>query len=111
MRYSIILTHTADGDIRVSVALVPQYTLVTRDREEAIRQTCQDLAEIVSHTEIVQVEVPGGEVQPPVNGVIPPLSGRLETPWEWFGYYRDDPDVDRIYDEIERYRDSTTTPD
>jgi hypothetical protein len=71
-------------------------------RGEAIRLAREAIAQLVSRSEIVQVEIPE---QPRVTASPP------ETPWSWFGKGTEDPTWEALFDAIEQGCEATRDAD
>ncbi len=97
MKYTVILTEEADGSIHVTVPGLPDCTVEAKTRDEALNMIRETITTIISQSEIVQLDVPAE-----------PRSRSLhrDTPWEWFGAFKDDPTWGELFDEIEHQRNS-----
>ncbi len=84
--------------IHVSIPALPHCTVEANDRNEAIRLAREAIAEIVSRSEIVHLDVP----QQPKS-----TSTSDDVPWEWFGEAKNDITWDALFDDIERRREAT----
>lgn len=98
MKYTIILTEKPDGGIRVSIPALPDCTIEADNRDDAIYLAREAIAQIISRSEIVHVDIP----QQPRSA-----SPSDEVPWEWFGAFRDDATWDALFDDIEQRREAT----
>jgi predicted RNase H-like HicB family nuclease len=98
MKYTIILTQKPERGMHVSIPALPACTVEAANRDEAIRLAREAITQFVSQSEIVQVDVPLGWQD---------ISPQDETPWQWFGWAKDDPTWDEIFEEIERQREAT----
>jgi predicted RNase H-like HicB family nuclease len=98
MQYTLILTETAEGGIQVTIPALPACRVEDATRDDAIRLAREAIAQLVSRSEVVQVDIPE---QPRATGV------PHETPWAWFGTARTDPTWDALFDEIEQHREAT----
>jgi predicted RNase H-like HicB family nuclease len=98
MKYTIVLTEKPEGGLLVSIPALPHLTIEADSRDQAIHLACQAIGEIVSRSEIVQVDIPY-----PYPTVSPPN----EIPWQWLGAAKDDPTWDALFDDIERNRDAS----
>src|SRR5882724_8484165 len=58
MKYTIILTEKSDGGIHVSIPALPDCTVEAGNRDEAINLARHMIAETMSRSEIVLLEVP-----------------------------------------------------
>jgi len=97
MKYTVILTTKPTGRIHVSVPALPDCTVEAESRDEALHLAREAIAQIVSRSEITQVEVPQ-----PSSGV-----PGADVPWQWFGAFQEDANWDALFDDIERRRDAT----
>jgi hypothetical protein len=70
----------------------------SRDADDAIRPAREAIAQLVSRSEVVQVEIPAQPHATP---------SPHETPWAWFGTAREDLTWDALFDEIELSREAT----
>jgi predicted RNase H-like HicB family nuclease len=59
MKYTIILTEKPSGGIRVSVPALPECTVEADNRDDAIHLAREAIAQIVSRSEIVHVDISG----------------------------------------------------
>ena len=98
MKYTIILTEKSDGGIHVSIPALPDCTVEAGNRDEAINLARHMIAETMSRSEIVLLDVP----QWPKAA-----SSSNEGPWEWFGTAKDDATWDTLFDDIEQRREAT----
>jgi|SRR5919106_4312309 predicted RNase H-like HicB family nuclease len=98
MKYIVILTEKPNGGLRVSIPALPDCTVEADNRDEALRLARKAIAEIVSHSEIVHLDVP----QKPK-----PASLEADVPWEWFGAFKDDATWDALFDDVEQRREAT----
>lgn len=96
MKYTVMLKEE-NGHIQATVPALPECMVKAPTRSEALATIRQSISEIMSQIEIVQVEVS-----------TEPKSGSLihETPWEWFGAFKNDPAWGELFDDIERRRHS-----
>jgi predicted RNase H-like HicB family nuclease len=58
MQYTLILTEKAEGGIQVSIPALPACRLEAATRDEAIRLAREAIAQLVSRSEIVQIDIP-----------------------------------------------------
>ena len=98
MQYTLILTEKAAGGIQVTIPALPACIVEAATRDEAIRLARDAITQLVSHSEIVQVDIP----QQPRATVQP-----RETPWAWFGEAKADPTWDDLFDDLEQHREAT----
>lgn len=97
MKYTLLLTEKSEGGIHVSVPALPDCTVEAETRDEAIRLAREAITELLSRSEIVQVDV----------SQLPKAPTRKDIPWEWFGMAKDDATWDALFDEIEENREAT----
>ena len=102
MQYTLILTEIAEGSIQVTIPALPACRVEAATRDDAIRLAREAIAQLVSRSEVVQVDIPE---QPRATGVL------HETPWAWFGTAKADPTWDALFDEIEQSREATRDTD
>jgi predicted RNase H-like HicB family nuclease len=95
MRYTVVLTEKTDGNIHVTVPALPDCTIEARTRHEALKKARETITSIIRRSEIVQLDVS-----------TEPKSGSLymDTPWEWFGIFKDNPAWEKLFDDAERQR-------
>lgn len=98
MKYTLILTKKSDGGIHVSIPALPECAIEAGDRDEALDLARQAIAETMSRSEIVLLDVPQA---PKV------ARSRDEVPWEWFGKAEGDITWDPLFDDIEQQREAT----
>jgi predicted RNase H-like HicB family nuclease len=98
MKYTIILTEKPEGGISVSVPVLPSCMVEADNRDDAITLTREAIAEVISRSEIIHLDIPQ---QPRVT------SPGEQVPWEWFGVAKDDELWDVLFDEIEQHREAT----
>ncbi len=96
MKYTVVLTEKSNGGIQVSVPGLPDCALEAESRDEAIRLARTAIANVMSRSEIVRVEVPQQ-----------PASPDNEVPWEGFGSGKDDSSWNALFDDIEQKRNTT----
>ncbi|MDZ7288601.1 MAG: hypothetical protein ONB44_02145 [candidate division KSB1 bacterium] len=130
---------TADnGRFFAHVAELPDCRVEAESRDRALALIQQRLEEISNRIEVVQLELPelknklgkserpqkqdeqvqrqAKAAKPPKLVQFPPMvlasdkSVHLETPWEYFGIFKDDPTWMPMFDEIERRRDRQKIP-
>jgi predicted RNase H-like HicB family nuclease len=58
MQYTLILTEKTDGGIQVMSPALPACTIEAATRDEAIRLAREAIAQLVSHSEIIQIDIP-----------------------------------------------------
>lgn len=96
MKYTVMLKEE-NGHIQATVPGLPECVAKAPTRSEAIATIRKTISEMISRTEIIQIDVNAE-----------PKSGNFlhDTPWEWFGAFKDDPTWGELFDEIERRRNS-----
>ena len=97
MKYAVILTEDDNGDFYAKVPAIPDCSVKGKSKIEAINLIRHAISDVISRSEIIQLEVP-----------TVPKSGSLlsETPWEFFGAFQDSPEWDTLFDEIELQRNN-----
>jgi predicted RNase H-like HicB family nuclease len=98
MQYTLILTENADGGIQVTIPALPACRVEAATRDDAIRLAREAIAQLVSRSEVVHVELP----EQPRAAVSP-----RATPWAWFGAAREDPTWAALFDALEQDREAT----
>ncbi len=98
MRYTVVLTDQLDGQIHVSVPGLPNCTVEAATRKEALQKIHKTISTIVSRSEIIQLDVP---TEPKSDDL------HLETPWEWFGRFEDNPTWEMVFDKVEEQKAGT----
>jgi predicted RNase H-like HicB family nuclease len=98
MQYTLILTETAEGGIQVTSPALPACRVEAATRDDAIRLAREAIAQLVSRSEVVQVEMPA---QPRAT------AASHETLWAWFGTAKADPTWEALFDESEQSREAT----
>jgi predicted RNase H-like HicB family nuclease len=98
MQYTLILTEKTEGGIRVTIPALPACTVEAATRDEAIRLAREAIAQLVSRSEAVQIDIP----QQP-RATAQPRGG----PWEWFGRTKAEPTWDALFDDLEQRREAT----
>jgi len=95
MEYTVILTDEIDGKIHATVPGLPECDVEAKTRNEALDIVRETITTIIGRSEIVHLEVPIG-----------PKSGSLhhETPWEWFGTFKNDLNWEKLFNKIENER-------
>jgi predicted RNase H-like HicB family nuclease len=120
MTCTVILT-PQNGRYRARVAELPECQVVAKGRAEALILIEKRIQEIVKRSEIVQVEIPRAAApskpsrrnaakQPDLVKLNAPIAAEddsvhLETPWDYYGLFKDDPTWQPMLDQIERRRD------
>ena len=91
MQYTLILTEKTEGGIQVTIPVLPACRVEAATRDEAIRLAREAIAQLVSRSEIVQVDIP----QQP-RATAPPRG----IPWEWFGEAKADSTWEALFDDL-----------
>lgn len=102
MHYTLILTEKAEGGIQVTIPALPMCRVDAATKEEAIRLAREAIAQVVSRSELVQIELP-----PLPPAAQPPQ----DTPWAWCGAASADPSWEALFAAIEQDRDTTRDVD
>ena len=58
MQYTLSLTEKPEGGIQVTIPALPACMLEAATRDDAIRLAREAIAQLVSHSEIVQIDIP-----------------------------------------------------
>ena len=95
MRYTVVLTEQLDGNIHVSVPALPNCAVEAATKSEALLKARETISSIVSRSEVLQLDV---SVEPKSDSL------HIETPWEWFGRFEDNPTWEMVFDQIEEQR-------
>ena len=82
----------------MSIPALPACTVEAATRDEVIRLAREAIAQLVSRSEIVQIDI----LQQPRTTVQP-----QGVPWEWFGEAKADPIWDALFDDLEQRREAT----
>jgi len=133
MTCNVIVT-PRHGRYLARVAELPDCKAEAESRDQALALIEKRLEEFAKRSEIVQVKIPklgkaeragkrNGQTQfktkaakPPKLVQLPPMvlagdkSVHLETPWEYFGIFKDDPTWMPMFEDIERRRDRQKIP-
>jgi predicted RNase H-like HicB family nuclease len=98
MQYTLILTEKTEGGIQVTIPALPACRIEGATRDEAIQLAREAIVQLVSRSEIVQIDIPQQpRTTPHPHGV----------PWEWFGEAKADPMWDVLFDDLEQRREAT----
>jgi predicted RNase H-like HicB family nuclease len=94
MKYTVMLKEE-NGHVQATVPSLPECVVQAPTRLEAIRTIRKAISDIISRTEIIQIDVN-----------TKPKSGTLlqDTPWDWCGAFKNDPTWSELFDDIERRR-------
>jgi hypothetical protein len=98
MQYAIIVTPKPSGGVYVSIPALSHQIIEAHNREEALTLARQTIANFLTRSEIIYLDV---------GPMVSSRSDGNDVPWEWFGFGKDDPSWDALFDEIERRRDAT----
>ena len=130
MTCNIILT-PQNGRLFAHGAELPDCKTEAESRDQALALVQRRLEEFMQRCEIVQWKIPALEktlarpesrngkpqtANPPKLVQLPPMvlatdkNVHLETPWEYFGIFKDDPTWMPMFEEIERRRDRQKIP-
>ena len=97
MKYTVVLTEQSNGSIHAAVPGLPECAVLATNRVEALNMIRETISEIISRSEIIQIDV----TAEPKSGVL-----LNDTPWEWFGAFKNDSTWEELFDEIECQRNS-----
>jgi len=96
MKYTVILTEDNKGNYFAKVPSIPDCSATAKSRDEVIISIRNAIVNIIRKSEIIQLDIPA----------IPKSSNfQSETPWEFFGAFRDIPNWSSLFDEIEQQRE------
>ena len=95
MKYTVILSQEADHDVLATVPGLPDCSVKAKTRDQALKLVRETITRVISRSEIVQVDVP---VESRAGGL------HNNTPWEFFGAFKDDVTWGKLFDEIEHNR-------
>ena len=110
MEYNVLLTKQPAEMWRGVVLSLPGCTAEAATPEEVLARIKDNIANTLSHSYLVKLEVPGE--LPQSNGVETLPNGKtFEEEWPDFGIFRDDPTWGEISADIERRRDATRIED
>ncbi len=93
MQYTVVLTEETNGNIHATVPGLPDCIVEADTRNEALEKVRETIAKIMSRSEIVQLDV---AAEPRSRGE------HSDTPWQWFGIFKDNPAWGKVFDEIEK---------
>ena len=82
MKYTVIITEDEYGNVLATAPGLPDCHVQAKTQQEVLRKIRDTIVEIISRGKIIQLEVPVG----PKSEVL-----QQETPWEFFGAYKNDP--------------------
>lgn len=102
MKYTTLVTHQPGLPWRAIVPGLPDCSAEAPTRAEVLKKIQARIVETVSHTEVVQMEVPASPRN--ANGD----SNTAASPWQWFGAFQDDAQWGEMFETIEAQR--TTLP-
>ena len=90
MQYTVILTQESNGDYSATAPSLPRCSVKAKTRDEALDAIRETIAEVAPRSEVVQIDVS-----------VEPKSGALqeETPWEFFGVFKNDPSWAAAFDD------------
>ena len=98
MQYTLILTEKAEGGIQVTIPALPACTVEAATRDEAIRLAREAIAQLVSRSEIVHVDIPQ-QFHTTVQS--------HDVPWAWFGSAKTDQTWEALFENLEQHREAT----
>ncbi len=97
MKYTLILTEDDSGSFQVTVRDLPNCSVEAKTRDEALTNARDEIQRVIAKTEIVEIDVPGEPRARVAKG---------NTPWHWFGAFREDPSWEDLFDDLEKNRDN-----
>lgn len=97
MEYTVILTQGQNREFYAAVPGIPDCHAHAKTRQEAIQSIRTAIAQFMSQSEIIRVDV---SVPSQANVV------RETTPWEWFGAFQHENSWGALFDHIEQIRDA-----
>lgn len=102
MEYTTLLTHQPDSLWRAVVPGLPDCVAEAPSRAEVLVKIQKRIAETVSYTEVLQIEVPASPKN--TNGT---SNGKpVAMPWQWFGTFQEDAQWKELFEDIEQQRDA-----
>lgn len=101
MEYTVILTRPSSSlPWRAVAPGLPDCAVEAPTRAEAIKGIRQRIMAVASYSEVLRLELPTPKTADDLS------QGRDETPWQWFGAFKNDPTWGPLFDEVERQRDA-----
>ena len=101
MEYTTLLTHQTDSPWRAVVPGLPDCAAEAPTRAEILVKIQKCIAEMVSYTEVLQIEVPASPKS--TNGTS--TENPKPVSWQWFGTFQDDAQWKELFKDIEQQRD------
>lgn len=97
MRYTVIITRDIYGNVFATAPGLPDCHVQAKTRQEVLHKIRATVADVISRSEIVQLEVP-----------VEPKSGEVQQtpPWEFFGAHPDNPAWGKFFEDLEQQRAS-----
>lgn len=95
MKYTVILTEEANGNFYATVPGLSDCQVEAPTRREVLHTLRERISMIVSRSEILQLDIPTAPKA---------IDMQRQTPWEWFGAFKDDDSWGPLFDEIEERR-------
>ncbi len=97
MKHTIFITQENQGKFHAMVPNLPNCHAYAQTRHEALKAIRETITQVVNKIEIIQLDIP---IQPKVAPLLD------ETPWQWFGAFKDDPTWGTLFDDIELKRNN-----
>ncbi|KHD05376.1 hypothetical protein PN36_11930 [Candidatus Thiomargarita nelsonii] len=97
MKYTIFITQENQGKFHAMAQNLPNCHAYAQTRHEALKAIRETITQVVNRIEMIQLDIP---TQPKVGQLLD------ETPWQWFGAFKEDPTWGALFDEIELKRNS-----
>ena len=104
MQYTVFVMQKPDTIWQAIVPTLPNCVAEAPTRGEALSKIRQRIAEIANHIEVLRM--PGPDPAQTTNGSVQSVA---QTPWEWFGKFKDDAAWGLLFDDLEQERDAQVT--
>jgi predicted RNase H-like HicB family nuclease len=95
MKHTIFITEENQGKFHAIAPNLPNCHAYAHTRNEALKAIRETITQIVNKVEIIQLDIPS---QHKIDQVL------NETPWQWFGAFKDDSNWGELFDDIELKR-------
>ncbi len=97
MKYTVIVTEDKKGQFCAIAPNWPNCHVQAHTRNEALQAIRETITQVVTRSERFQLELP---IEPKSDEI------KQETPWQWFGAFKNDPTWGELFDEIELKRNT-----
>ena len=104
MEYTTLLTQQPNSLWRAVVPGLPDCVAEAPSRAEVLVKIQARIAETISYTEVLQIEVPASPKN--TNGTASEGPTHPSKPWQWFGTFQDDAQWKELFEDIEQQRDA-----